>query len=70
MAFFSKKNSGDRTIESVPFFPVIAWSIFLMFSAFVYLLTNELKQTTVVLEAATFENVHALENGVDSLPLE
>jgi hypothetical protein len=70
MAFFSKKSAGDHSIESVPFFPVIAWSILILFAAFVYLLATELKETTIALEAATFENVSAVENGVGSLPVE
>lgn len=72
MAFFSKNktNSSEHSIESVPFFPAIAWGIFILFAAFVYLLAEELKETTLVLEAATYENTSAVENGVSVVEVE
>ncbi|MBY0309614.1 hypothetical protein K2Q16_00475 [Patescibacteria group bacterium] len=63
------KSPRNRSIDSIPFFPAIAWSIFVMFAAFVFLIANELKQTTLVLEAATFENTSATANTA-STPIE
>jgi hypothetical protein len=47
---------SEKAIESVPFFPAIAWSIFVMFALFVYLLTSELKNTTAIIEASTYQS--------------
>lgn len=70
MALLSKKKSGDHSIESIPFFSTIAWSVVVLFSVFLYLLVGELRQTTLALKAATFQKVDAVENGISSLPVQ
>lgn len=70
MALLSKKKSGDHSIESIPFFSTIAWSVVVLFSVFLYLLVGELRQTTLALKAATFQKVDTLENGVSQASIE
>ena len=40
---------SEKSLESLKFFPFIAWSIFLLFAAFVYALTYQLKEVTVAI---------------------
>jgi len=47
------KTGSEHSIEGLKFFPVIAWSIFGLFALFVFLLANELQDTTAAIEAAT-----------------
>lgn len=46
---FFMNTKSDRTLESLKFFPVLAWALFLLFAAFVYTLTYQLKQVTVAI---------------------
>lgn len=58
------KSTSDHNIESVPFFSVIAWSIFILFSLFVFLLTRQLKETTVALESQAWEQAGFLAEAI------
>lgn len=55
------KTGSERSIEGLKFFPLIAWSVFVLFAAFVYLLANELQQTATTIEAASNDTVEMLE---------
>ena len=39
------KTGSERSIEGLRFFPLIAWSVFVLFAGFVYLLASELRGT-------------------------
>ena len=63
------KHQSDRTIESLKVFPYVAWGITIAFTAFVYTIVLELKQTAdqLALQSAYLE---AQTKQVDSLDLE
>lgn len=54
------KLGSEKTIEGLKFFPLIAWGVFVLFAAFVYLLANELQQTATTLEAASNETAEMM----------
>jgi len=44
------KHKMDRTLESFPIFPYIAWGVTFFFAYFVYQITVELQETTKQLQ--------------------
>ena len=62
------KTGSERSIEGLKFFPLIAWGVFVLFAAFVYLLANELQQTATTLEAASNETSEMLGSLSSSTP--
>lgn len=50
MAMLKGKHKMDRTLESFPIFPYIAWGVTFFFAYFVYQIVGELQETTKQLQ--------------------
>jgi hypothetical protein len=50
----------QKSLEGLRFFPAIAWSVFILFSVFVFLLASELRTTTTAIETMNSHNAEIL----------
>jgi putative CocE/NonD family hydrolase len=58
------KTESERSIEGFRFFPLIAWSVFVLFAGFVYLLASELRGTVTDGSVRLVQQV-AMRDGVE-----